>query len=111
MQYVAAALIPSLLLFGTAIAVCWYVVRAWQDWRDTGELGTGNWQPRSYLGWNLRWPYRWPSPERIDLREVYIRKRWVLFAWLALCIAVAFVIATAAVAWLFVGAHWGSDST
>lgn len=105
-RFALFVLLPSVLMVCSALAVGWYVVRAWGVWRDTGELGTGYWLvPR------LGWDYRWPASDRDEpLGEAIIRNRWVLLAWLSVCVVVAFLLTAVGVAWLIAGSGWRSGS-
>lgn len=109
MRFVLGALIPSLFIICAGLVVVWYVARAWRDWDSTGELGTGYWQTLAGLTF---WAYRWPASDRDQpLEEVTFRSRWLVLAWLSICVAVAVLLVAAGVAWLFVGARWGAGST
>jgi hypothetical protein len=92
---------------GTALALCYYVVRMWREYRDTGSIDIGFGiaaAPGSLL-------YAVTRNRRFVGSEMGIRSPWLAYCWLALCVVVGATILAAAVAWLFVGAHWGSGSS
>lgn len=91
---------------GTALALFYYVLRMWREYRDGGSIDIGFGlaaAPGSLL-------YAITRNRQFAGNEIGLRSRWTAYSWLVLCGVVGVTILAAAVAWLFVGAHWGTGS-
>ena len=106
MRFVLFALVPSLVLAGTAIGLLWYVRRAWRDWRRTGSLGIGYGlaaAPGSVL-------FALTRNQQYARGELALRSRLLVLGWLAVCVVLAMLLLAAAAGWLAVGSDWGAGT-